>query len=97
MYGFKIAPIKDSGNTTECMEMENQFGSMVVHTMVNTSTIKNMDLEHSVGLMAGSMSDCGKMENNMEEESISSPMEIKKQDNGFKAKKLSGLSKIVPE
>jgi hypothetical protein len=51
---------------------------MVDAMKVNINMIKSMVSEHFIGLMEESMSDIGKMENNMEEENIFYQMEKKK-------------------
>lgn len=59
------------------------------------STIKNMELEHFIGLMEENTMGLGKMASNMVGASITSPLEKKRLDSGYKANGLnSGSSKL---
>lgn len=64
--GLMEERLMEIGRTIKCMEEEYSHGQTVESMKVNILKIKNKDMEHSFGLMAGNMSDNGPMENNME-------------------------------
>lgn len=94
MYGFKTENMKETGSTTECMDMEKSHGSMEDATKDNTSMIKNTGSELFIGLMVENTLVIGKMESSMEEASIIFPVGKRKSVNGWKEKRLNGFSKI---
>ncbi len=83
-----------NGKITKCMEKEEYNGQMVKYMMEITKMIKNMAMVLLVGQMEGNMLANGKKENSMDEVSITYQMEVRKQDNGLKAKELNGFNKI---
>ena len=69
MSGAKIEGMKESGKTIKCMELVSLNGQTEENTKVNTSVIKNMELEFSIGPMDAGIMGLGKMENSTVEES----------------------------
>ena len=71
------------------------LGLMEDVTKVNINTIRNMDSVPSTGQMAENTLDIGKMVSNMVEDSTSCQMVRRRSENGFKAKRSSGLKRQV--
>jgi len=70
MNGLTGEDIRESGETTRCMERENLLGQMEENMLEIILTIKNKVMESLLGLMAENIKDFGKMGNNMEKEYI---------------------------
>ena len=63
--------MKDSGKTTRCMARVKLNGLMVASIRGNISMTRSMELALSIGLMAESITDPGKMASSMAEVSTS--------------------------
>lgn len=62
--------IKAHGEIIKCMVEAFLYGLMVENTKVNTSMIKNKDMDSFAGLMVDLIKDSGKMENKTVREHI---------------------------
>ena len=96
MSGSKTEITKVIGSTIECMVKEKLPGLMADAIRANINMIKNMALEPFSGPMEESMLAIGRMVNSMEEGSTSCLMAIRRLASGLRARKLSGLRKMLP-
>jgi len=87
MSGSRTEYMKENGNTTVCMERAKLPGLMADVMKASTNMIRNMDSVHSCGLMEENISDTGKTENSMEEESTTYPVDRKRSVSGWKVKR----------
>lgn len=55
MNGLMEGAMKENGRTIICMARDYTHGKMVDVMMVNIITTGNMDMDHTLGKMAGSM------------------------------------------
>lgn len=61
MFGKMEVVLQEIGNQIKCMDMGNICGQMAEYIKVHGKMVNNLDLEYSLGKMAGSMKETLKM------------------------------------
>ncbi len=94
MYGVKTENTKAIGSIIKCMGMARQNGQMGENIKEIMKTIKNMGKGPFIGRTEGNTQGDGRMVSSTARENTTCKMEIRKLENGFKARGLNGLIKI---